>query len=75
MVALLLDAGVTIDAQDRHGVSALMTAVDSGRLDLVELLVARGANRNLRDFQGKTALMRALAKHRLDIVSYLQNAR
>lgn len=57
--ALLLDAGLDIDARDWRGRTALMHAADSYVNSNVRFLLARGAVPTLRDNEGKTALMLA----------------
>jgi hypothetical protein len=42
-VAMLLDAGATIDQTDSAGYTVLMRAIDEGHYDLAALLLARGA--------------------------------
>lgn len=45
MVAMLLQAGVSVDAADREtGRTALMLAAEAGQVDIVRLLMARGAS-------------------------------
>lgn len=56
-VSLLLDAGVPVDSVHRtNGRTAIMQAVDQGRVDTVELLIARGADLNARDPNGRSVL-------------------
>ena len=71
-VRALLDAGVPLEAEARHGQTALYFAADQGRLEVVRLLVERGANVNVRDrfFKG-SALGLALGNGHLDVARYL----
>ncbi|ESU42601.1 Ankyrin repeat protein [Giardia duodenalis] len=55
--------------QDRHGNTALMLAVMSGRLDCVQLLAPREAK--MQDNFGCTALMHAAKRGNVDIISLL----
>jgi ankyrin repeat protein len=41
--AILLDAGATISAKDKHGVTPLVLATRNNLPDMVEFLTARGA--------------------------------
>ncbi|MCU0959174.1 MAG: PQQ-binding-like beta-propeller repeat protein [Pirellulaceae bacterium] len=71
-VTQLLDAGTPVDAPGRHGLTALMFAVQHGHLDVVRLLVQRGANVNAADtFFDVTVLQAALAYRQPDIALYL----
>jgi uncharacterized protein len=55
VIALLLDAGASIDAIDNRGRTALMIAAELGRSEIVETLLARGADRAITDKGGKRA--------------------
>jgi len=55
VVTLLLDANASMDLQSVRGKTALMMAVDRGRLSLVKLLVRRGAAVDLCDVAGRDA--------------------
>jgi hypothetical protein len=57
-VSLLLEQGANPNAQNDHGGTALMYAVDD--LEKTRALVLRGANSNLRSGEGKTALQLAV---------------
>ena len=71
-VRALLDLGVSLEAEARHGQTALYFAADKGHLEVVRLLVERGANVNVRDrfFKG-SALGLALGNDHLDVARYL----
>lgn len=58
-VAVLLDAGADINAQDEVGRTALMEACVAFKKDVIRHLIERGADVNLCDNNGCTALMRA----------------
>lgn len=53
----LLESSADINAQNKHGCSALMTASLYGHLGAVKLLLKLGANINLKDEYGYTALI------------------
>ena len=56
VLALLLDAGVAVDAVYENKLTALMWAAGQGQADAVKLLLSRGADRGLKDDRGLTAL-------------------
>ena len=60
IIGILVDRGACVNAQDRHGDSALMKAAREGHADCVAVLLARGANPDLVDDNGQTALHHAL---------------
>ena len=65
-VALLLDAGVPIDAvHHTNGRTALMQALDQARTETIELLITRGANLNARDPNGRSVLSFALGSEEM----------
>lgn len=57
--AVLVTHGVSIDAQEAEGRTALWFSSRNRRQKCVELLLAAGANPNLADHYGRTPLMRA----------------
>jgi uncharacterized protein len=65
-VTLLLDAGVPVDSVHRtNGRTAIMQAIDQGRVETVELLIARGADLNARDPGGLSVLGHAMRSEEL----------
>lgn len=58
----LLEAGATVDLQDKNGTTALMLAAMFGRARAVEVLLKAGAKVGLQNNDGVTAL--AMAIHR-----------
>lgn len=67
----LLAAGISVDAADSDGETALMKAADKGNAMAVKLLVAAGANVNAKDEDGETALMMAADEGRTEVVRLL----
>ncbi len=62
MVKTLLDAGARPDAPNQDGETALMLAIKTGELPVVEMLIKAGANVNAREtFHNQTPLMWAAA--------------
>jgi outer membrane protein assembly factor BamB len=71
-VRALLDRGVKADSEGRHGLTALMLAAASGRLDLARLLVEKGASVNARErFFGQTVLAQAARGKQPEMVRWL----
>ena len=70
-VALLLGAGVAIDAAIRYGVTPLALACAGGHSAVVEALLVCGADPNLASPDGETPLMVAARTGRVDSVSSL----
>jgi ankyrin repeat protein len=69
-MALLLDKGADVDAQNPFGTTALMMAAT--QIDKVKLLLDRGAKPNLASKQGRTALfLAAMSDSSTDIVKLL----
>lgn len=56
----LLEYGVSVDARDESGRSALFLAVKQGDIKLVDLLLQHGADPDLVDHTGDTALMESI---------------
>jgi ankyrin repeat protein len=54
--SLLIDRGANVNAQDEHGNTALMLAVENNLLDVVELLIEQNANIFLNNKHGLTAI-------------------
>jgi hypothetical protein len=71
-VRTILDAGGSVNAANRYGVSALGFAAERGHFEVVRLLVERGADVNLVDsFYGSRPVDFALRGGHLDIAIYL----
>ena len=56
IAAQLIDAGIPLNARNRHGMTALHDHVIWGRIAIVCVLLDAGANPTLRDERGWTAL-------------------
>jgi ankyrin repeat protein len=69
---LLEEKDVEVNAQDHHGVSVFLSAVQTGNKTLVKTLAeAPAIDVNLRDHENNSALMRACKNGYLSIVKYL----
>ena len=49
VVNKLLDQKVNVDAQSKHGVTALMLAAENNQGEIVDLLLKKNADPNLQD--------------------------
>jgi proteasome lid subunit RPN8/RPN11 len=67
-VRQLLNSEADINAQDEHGVTALMLAVQKGDVETVWLLLDSEADINAQDEHGVTALMLAVQKDDIETV-------
>src|SRR5262245_40830140 len=67
-VSLFIDAGMDLEAHDRVGQTALMTATLANQLETVSVLLAKGADPNAKDKYRGTALMTAAWKGNREIV-------
>lgn len=71
-VELFLDAGLSPDAKNKHGVTMLSMAVRSAHKPIAELLAERGADLDLQsDDRGNSPLMDAVAAGNLAITEFL----
>lgn len=68
LAALLIQAGIKLDSQDRRGSTPLHS---SRSQEAVNLLVQAGANPNARDLAGRTALHMFVRKGRAEMVATL----
>ncbi len=67
----LLKKGADANAKSKNSMTALMTAVIWGKLDVVKCLAEHGADLEVKDGYGQTALMKAAMCGYLDKVKYL----
>ncbi len=58
-IKALIAAGADVNAKDKQGVTALMSAAFIGDPDIVKALIAARADINAQDIQGETPLMKA----------------
>ena len=67
----LLEAGAAVNAVGKEGMTPLLAAVQSGKLEIVELLLNRGADVKIQNTIGRNALITAAMLGRPDIVKLL----
>lgn len=71
-VKTLLAQGADVNAKDKYGFTALMSAVAGEYIDIVEILLAQGADVNARHKKdGSTALIGAVSLMHTDVVEIL----
>lgn len=70
----LLDAGISVDAQDKDGNTALYAAAYNGHTDIVKELLAQYADPNIANDAGETPLFAAIENNLTDIVDLLIKA-
>lgn len=70
-VRRLLDLGLSVDATDTQGCTALLRAAGGGHRAVVDLLLARGADPRLAARSGATPLSAAVSMRQVDIVERL----
>ncbi len=71
VVALLLEMGAEVDAEDELGMTALHKAAAEGHAQIIEALIAGQAEVNHRDQAGRTPLHWAVRKGRYQAVKTL----
>jgi uncharacterized protein len=71
LVKTILGKGASVNAEDDHGMTALMAASRQGHVEVAQLLVERDADVNARDSAGETALMHAASKGLFEAVKLL----
>lgn len=67
----LIDAGISIDAQNIKGSTALILAAQEGYLEIVKILIANKANVNLVNLNGNNALYLATLLGHVDCMKVL----
>jgi uncharacterized protein len=65
VLAVLLNAGADVNAQNKVGATALMLASHNQNPDVITTLLEAGADPNLKDNAGKTALVYAQGNEQL----------
>ncbi len=70
-VALLLDKGANVNAQDHRGWTALYRAIAEGKQDAVRILLAHKADPNAKASDGSTPVMGAVIYGRVDLLKLL----
>lgn len=70
----LLDNNIDLNALDSKGHTALILAIQRGRLDAVKLLLAHGANPNKADAHGVTPMTAAYSRGSYEITAALQRS-
>ncbi len=70
----LLQSGVSLEARDSSGFTALMVAVANGRSETAKVLLRAGADGTASTPRGWTALMQATSMGRPDVVEVLLDA-
>jgi ankyrin repeat protein len=73
IVALLLDRGADIEAEDDLGQRPLQCAARFGQTEVVRLLLDRGADLNAVDWSGQTALSNAAIEGHLGLCDLLRS--
>ena len=74
MIAFLQDLvsnGVTLNAQDEEGLTAMHWASREGHLGFVKFLCERGADMNLKSNEGQSALHEAIVTGQISVVKLL----
>lgn len=70
-----IDHGLSVDAQDGEGNTALMLAAYHGHAETVSALVQRGADVNLANNRGQSPIAGALFKGEDEVVAVLREAK
>ena len=72
VVDYLVKRNVNVDTQDASGETALIKAVRSGKVEVIQYLLTEGkVNAKIRNYQGETALSIAVFYHQVTIVEVL----
>ena len=72
MAKMLLGKGISINAKDRYGLTALHLAATRGNNGVVELLISKNADSNMRSTNGKTAYNFAIESKHTKIADLLK---
>ncbi len=71
ILAILLARGAKVDAQEKTGLTPLMSAAEQGHVIPSILLLDKGANPNLQDYAGNSPLLLAVANNHQDVARIL----
>jgi len=74
IVALLLDRGARVDAEDKRGKTALWRASAEGKVESLRLLLEKKADPNHKDSDGSTPLLQAIYYGHADVLPILLGA-
>jgi ankyrin repeat protein len=70
----VLENNIDVNVTDSKGHTALILAIQRGRLDAVKMLLARGANPNKADGHGTTPMSAAYSRGNYEITQALQRS-
>jgi len=70
-IVRLLDNGANVNAQDIHGMSALMLAVMKNNIDMAQKFLGHDADANVQNIRGRTVLMWAAFNDSIPMVELL----
>lgn len=67
----MIRQGADVNSRDPFQMTALMWAVNRGRIEVIEILLKSGADIEAQDYRKSTALMRATMSRNRDVVEFL----
>ena len=71
VVGILLGNGAKVDAQEKTGLTPLMSAAEQGHVVPSILLIDKGADPNMQDYAGNSPLLLAVANNHQDLARIL----
>jgi ankyrin repeat protein len=74
MLRSILENNIDVNAPDAKGRTALILAIQRGRLDAVKMLLSHGANPNKADAHGTTPMSAAYSRGNYEITQALQRS-
>ena len=74
IIKLLLENGAALNAKNRDGATALMSASANGYMEVVKFLLEQGIDINARDNGGMSALRFAVANENDDVARLLKTS-